>query len=265
MVTLFRWMFRAVVALVLLALAAFGLAWFFASRSLPDYDAITAVAGIGAEVEIVRDHADVPHVFGASDADVFFGLGYAHAQDRLWQMIMLRRTAQGRLSEIFGARTLPIDRLLRRLDLYRLATASVDDQDAPTRAALDAYAAGVNAWLTEVNAGARGRGAPEMWVFPQAIAPWQPADSLAILKLMALQLNGQIDAEVLRARASLVLPPERVADLLPDVGGPGLAALPAYASLVPGARPSFAEAAPRDPLSPLHGPDLAGASNAWAA
>ena len=76
------------------------------SRSLPDYDKSLAVSGLTAPVEIVRDNANVPHVFAASDRDAYFGLGYAHAQDRLWQMTTLRRTAQGRLSEVFGTRTL---------------------------------------------------------------------------------------------------------------------------------------------------------------
>jgi penicillin amidase len=76
------------------------------------------VPGITAPVEIVRNNDDVPHIFGKTEADVFFALGFAHAQDRLWQMTMLRRTAQGRLSELFGAATLPIDELMRRLDLY---------------------------------------------------------------------------------------------------------------------------------------------------
>ncbi len=265
MLVLFRWLFRAVVTLVALGLLAFGLAYWFAARSLPDYAGTFQVQGITAPVEIVRDHSNVPHIFGDTDPDVFFALGYAHAQDRLWQMTMLRRTAQGRLSELFGERTLPIDRLLRRFDLYGLATRAVEAQDRPTQDALDAYSEGVNAWLREVNAGARGRGAPEMWLFPQAIAPWQPADSIAVLKLMALQLNGHLDAEVLRARVSLVLEPERVADILPDAPGPGVAALPEYASLVPDVEPSFATMGPRDALFPNQGPAFAGASNAWAA
>ncbi|MEY8841348.1 penicillin acylase family protein, partial [Cribrihabitans sp. XS_ASV171] len=146
--------------------------------------------GISAPVEIVRDNANVPHVLGESDADVFFGLGYAHAQDRLWQMTMLRRTVQGRLSEVFGPRTVEIDKLLRRFDLYRLAQRSVEVQDDYTRAALTAYAAGVNARLAEINEEALGRGAPEMFLFNAPVAPWQPADSIAIIKLMAVQLSG---------------------------------------------------------------------------
>ena len=118
---------------------------------------------------------------------------------------MLRRTAQGRLSELFGDRTVKIDELLRRLDLYNLAVQSVAVQDAETTAALEAYAAGVNAWMQKVNEGALGRGAPELFLFSNAIAPWQPADSLAVVKLMGLQLSGHLEEEVLRVRTSLAL------------------------------------------------------------
>src|SRR5690606_23852731 len=135
---------------------------------------------------------------------------------------------QGRLSELFGVRTLPIDTLLRRLDLYGLASSSVAAQDAPTQTALSAYAAGVNAWLGEVNEGALGRGAPEMWLFNHAVAPWQPADSIAIIKLMALQLSSHMEDEVLRARVSLMQAEPRLRDIMPDVPGSGLGALPEY-------------------------------------
>ncbi len=266
MAQLFRWLLRITVGLVALFLMVISFVWYFASRSLPDYNATVELAGITAPVEILRDNSNVPHIFGATDADVFFALGYAHAQDRMWQMIMLRRTVQGRLSEVFGDRTLLTDKLLRRLDLYGAASASVAAQDGPTLAALEAYADGVNAWLEQVNEGALGRGAPEMWLFNHPVAPWQPADSLAILKLMALQLNAHLEAEVLRARVSLVLPGERVADILPDVPGPGTIDLPDYAALVPGVPPLLADTSPpRDPLSPAMPGPLAGASNAWAA
>ncbi len=266
MALLFRWLMRIITGLIVLCVAVFALTYYFASRSLPDYTADEAVQGITSPVEIVRDNANVPHIFGATDPDVYFALGYAHAQDRMWQMTMLRRTAQGRLSELFGERTLPIDKLLRHLDLYRTATESVDDQDAQTTAALTAYSAGVNAWLGKVNEGARGRGAPEMWMFNHAISPWQPADSIAIIKLMALQLSSHLESEVLRARTSLMLDPNRVRDILPDDPGSGIAMLPEYASLVPDV-PRYAanSRAPYDPLSPVKPAQLAGASNAWAA
>jgi penicillin amidase len=266
MAQLFRWLLRMATGVVVLLVGALGLVYYFASRSLPDYSGTYEVAGISAPVEIVRDNADVPHIFGQSDEDVFFALGYAHAQDRLWQMTMLRRTVQGRLSELFGSRTVKIDSLLRRFDLYNLAVSSVDAQDARTLEMLKAYSAGVNAWIEEVNSGARGRGAPEMWIFSQAIAPWQPADSIAILKVMALQLSGHLEEEVLRARTSLLLSPERVADILPDAPGAGTAALPRYAELVKDVPFYLADSRmPFDPLSPVKPLPLAGASNAWAA
>ena len=267
MLRLFRWLVRiATGAAVLAVLAVFLLYWFF-SRSIPDYDETLDVAGLSAPVEIVRDNANVPHIFGATDADVYYGLGVVHAQDRLWQMLLLRRTVQGRLSELFGPRTLDVDRLIRRLDLYTHAVQSVGSQDSYTTAALEAYSAGVNAWLREVNKGARGRGAPEFWLFEPAIAPWQPADSLAIGKLMALELTSHVNEEVLRARVSLLLPEERVADILPDTPGEGIAALPEYASLWDSPLPRYADGAglPDDPLSPFNPPAFASASNAWAA
>ena len=263
----FRWLIRLASALIVLAVAVFTLAYYFVSRSLPDYEGTLDVAGISAPVEIVRDNANVPHIFGETDEDVFFALGLAHAQDRLWQMTMLRRTAQGRLSELFGMRTLPIDQLIRRLDLYPLSRSSVDALDARTQAALSAYSDGVNAWISQVNSGARGRGAPEMWLFNHAIAPWQPADSVSIIKLMALQLSSHLEEEVLRARTSLLLSNEdRLNDLLPLTPGAGLAALPNYAALMPDV-PTYAPNSRMafDPISPVVPRALAGASNAWAA
>ncbi|MBK1635057.1 penicillin acylase family protein [Rhodovulum adriaticum] len=265
--TLFRWLLRlslAGMAFILIGLIA---VYYLASRSLPEYDADHRVAGLSAPVEIVRDNNNVPHIFGDSDADVFFGLGFAHAQDRLWQMTMMRRTAQGRLSELFGERTLKIDELLRRLDIYRLAQDSVAVQDPDTRAALEAYARGVNAWITTVNDQAKGRGAPEFFLFEPEVAYWQPADSLAIIKLMGLRLSAHLEQEVLRARLSLLLDEGRVRDLMPDAPGRGLIDLPDYASLAPGVQPSTAPLTrlAAGPLSPFPRRALAGASNAWAA
>jgi hypothetical protein len=122
MSVLLRWLFRLVSLAVVLSVATVAVAGWIASRSIPDYEADWTVDGITAPVEIVRNTSAVPHIFGETDADVFFGLGIAHAQDRLWQMLMLRRTAQGRLSELFGPATAQIDDLLRRLDLDGYAT-----------------------------------------------------------------------------------------------------------------------------------------------
>ena len=267
MAVLFRWLFRLVTAALVLGLIAIGLVYYLASGSLPQYDKRLSVDGLNAEVEIVRDNAAVPHIMAQTDADAFFGLGYVHAQDRLWQMMILRRTVQGRLSELFGQRTLDTDILLRRLDLYGAARASVEDQTPEAKTALTAYAAGVNARIAEINRESLARGAPEFFLFNAPIAPWQPADSIAIVKLMSLELSNNASREVRRARLSLALDDaDRVADILPDVPGQGVAALPDYASLVPDAVP-WRPAEPRRHamLWPLAEPGGGGASNAWAA
>jgi penicillin G amidase len=266
MIILFRWLLRLFTAAVVLSLAALLIGYYFLSRSLPDYTESFDLPGISAPVEIVRNVSDVPHIFGATDDDVFFALGFAHAQDRLWQMTMLRRTAQGRLSEVFGERTLRIDELMRRFDFYNLSLQSVAVQDAQTQSGLEAYSRGVNAWIGQVNADARGRGAPEFFFFSNEIAAWQPADSIAIIKLMALQTSSQLEAEVLRARMSLLLSPERLADILPDDPGQGGMALPDYATLVPDVEPDQTPImVADDPLSPFLPMGFSAASNAWAA
>lgn len=268
---IFRWLVRVLVAGGVLAVLALAGVYYFAARSLPDYEATHRVAGLAAPVEIVRDNAGVPHIFGQNDADVFFGLGYAHAQDRLWQMNVLRRTVQGTLSEVFGPATLKSDELMRRLDLYGAAQAALAAQDAQTRAALEAYARGVNARIRAVNDQALGRGAPEFFLYANTLAYWSPADSLALLKLFGARNTGALAAEVLRARLSLVLPGERVGDLMPEAPGTGLVELPDYAALAPGLAPASAPqrsaALPfgPDPRAALPAPAFAPASNAWAA
>ena len=231
------------------------LVYYLAGQSLPDYDRTLTVDGPDRPIEIVRDRHAVPHVLAATDHDAFFGLGFAHAQDRLWQMTLLRRTVQGRLSEVFGAATLEIDKLMRSLDLYGYAQQADDLQTDETRAALEAYSAGVNEWLRVVQQQALGRGAPEFFLFSRDIAPWGPADSIAIHKLMALQLTDKAAMETLRARLSLALPPERLRDILPDAPNAPIMGLPEFSSCSrrPG-RGRSPSSRPRQPLDPVARP-----------
>ncbi len=269
MAVFLQWLVRLVTAAVVLSVAAVVLAFWMASRSIPDYDADWTVNGLSGPVEIVRTTSAVPHIFGQTDEDVFFGLGFAHAQDRLWQMLMMRRTAQGRLSELFGSATLEIDDLLRRLDLYGHASRSVAALEPETVESLQAYADGVNAWLGQIGSQALGRGAPELFLFEPEIAPWRPADSVAMTLIMALRLADHQEEEVLRARAALALGnSDLLNDLMPDAPGPGAAAIGDFAALFDMPPSQFAQAAPRarHPLHPsVHGHARAGASNAFAA
>ena len=263
---IFEWLMRLILSLAVLGALFFAFSWYVLSRSLPEYSKTVQLEQLIAPVEIVRDTANVPHIFGKNDHDTLFALGYAHAQDRLWQMTMLRRTAQGRLSELFGEATLPIDMTVRRLAIYSAARQSLSALRPDTLAKLDAYALGVNARLREINESALGRGAPEFFMFSNAISPWTAADSLAIVKLMGIQLSSHLHQEVLRARASLVLEGDRIKDLLPDMPGNSQADLIDFTRLFPDLSPiKTSSAREHSALSPFKPIALAGASNAWAA
>ncbi|MEM9049304.1 MAG: penicillin acylase family protein [Pseudomonadota bacterium] len=291
----FRWLTRIALGLAALLLAGLALVAYLVGGSLPEYDADHVVPSLQRPMEIVRDRHAVPHIFAQTELDSFFGLGFVHAQDRLWQMEIARRTAQGRLSLFFGADTVNVDHLMRALDLYRLSAAAVAQQTPEVRAALEAYAAGVNAWLSIVARDALGRGAPEFYLFSDRIAPWTPTDSIAITKLMAFQLTGQA-AEESRTellRRALQTTPERLRDILPEQPGPAVIALPEFAqrpldpnriprpiarrqnaAVPPAAPPAAPPVAP--PVAPLGTtpaatppflprPGFGGASNAFAA
>jgi penicillin amidase len=162
------------------------------------------VVGIEGRVEILRDGRGVPHVFADSEADVFFGLGFAHAQDRLGQMVWLSRSAQGRSAEIVGVEGVPADRMARVLGLARAAEMQLETLDDATRVVLEAYARGVNARIARIE---QGRVAAPLSLAGVALEPWTPVDSLAVFKLYAWGTSGALDA-------SLVL-----ADLIEHLGG----------------------------------------------
>ena len=268
MAGVFRILLRIAIGSIALVVCAVVVAYYLAARSLPDYDAELELPGALGKIEVVRDTANVPHIFADQDQDVFFGLGYVHAQDRLWQMSMMRRTAQGRLSEIFGPDTVHIDTYMRHLDLYTTAVRSLSVQSPETLAALNAYARGVNARLHEINTFARGRGAPEMFLFNAPFATWQPADSLVMLKLLSVTLSSHMTREIRRAKVSLAMPnPERIVDILPDHPATATIALPDYASLwnTPMFESALVDASPDHPLAPWKSIEHVGASNAFAA
>jgi penicillin amidase len=263
---IFVWLVRITLSVAAFSVLILFFVYFFLSQSLPNYNKTVQFSHLIAKTEVVRDTANVPHIFATNDHDTLFALGYVHAQDRLWQMTMLRRTAQGRLSELFGKKTLSIDKVVRRLGIYSAAYNSISALRPSTQLKLNAYAQGVNARLKEINSEALGRGAPEFFIFSNAIARWSPADSLAIIKLMGLQMSSHLESEVLRARLSLILNNDRLKDILPDVPGPGQAVLNDFASLFPTLpRLQANENMPQQAFSPFKPIALSGASNAWAA
>ncbi|MEO0962398.1 MAG: penicillin acylase family protein [Pseudomonadota bacterium] len=175
-----------------------------AERAVPDYAGAMDLPGLAAPVEVVRDEHAVPHIFAESDPDAAFALGVSHAQDRLWQMELFRRVVQGRLSEVFGSAALPADKIIRTLDFYGHSERSLDVLSPELRAVLDAYAAGVNAYMSESSRPYP----PEFQVLMHTPEPWQPADSVGMVKLLAAGLSGNAFSEVLRTRLMEVLDDE---------------------------------------------------------
>ena len=209
--TLFK-VLRVTATIIALVILVVGAGYLWLARSLPDSDGEVAVAGLRAGVEIRRDDDGIVTILAETEEDAAFALGYAHAQDRLWQMDFMRRTGAGRLSEVVGAGALPIDRFMRTLGLYRLAEANLQHLDTPLRATLEAYAAGVNGYL-EARSGPLP---PAFLLLGYKPEPWRPADSLVWGRLMAVQLSNNWRDEISRFRLDRKLTPEQISVLWPD-------------------------------------------------
>ena len=166
-----------------------------------------SVAGTTASVEIHRDPEGIPHVRAGSARDAFFGQGWVHAQDRLFQMEYDRRRAYGRWAEWVGPAGVEGDQLLRRFRLEASARLDWEHASSDTRAMLEAFAAGVNAFMASTK-----QWGVEFDVVGAAPEPWQPWDSMAVFKVRHLDM-GPWKAKLWRARLLRYVGPERAADL----------------------------------------------------
>ncbi len=183
-----------------------------AASTFPANGGERRVAGLAAPISIERDANGVPTVRASSPNDALFGLGYVHAQDRLWQMEFQRRIGSGRLAEILGPRLIETDRFLRTVGFRRAAESSWPALSAPARAALEAYAAGVNAFLTAETARPI-----EFRVLRIRPEPYTPVDALLWGKMMAWDLAGNATGEIRRARLAAKLGEARARELFPEV------------------------------------------------
>jgi penicillin amidase len=244
---------RILGGVLLLACVIAGGGGLYLLSSLPQLDGWIAVSGPTHELRIVRDADGVPLIDAANDEDAAFGLGFAHAQDRLFQMDMQRRYGAGRLAEIFGPQALATDRQMRVLGIYRAAEAELPYLSPAVRHVLEAYAAGVNASL----ATRRGALPLEFVVLGFHPEPWRPADSLVWGKLMDLELAGNYRGELLRARLVRTVSADDLAMLYPE-----------YPKDAPTTLAELTTIYRSLPLDPLYGalPPLVGpifASNNW--
>ena len=223
-----RWLRRIAIALAMLLLAALTALAAYLWRATPAHDGALRVGGIGAAVSIDRDEHGIPTIRAASVEDAAFGLGFAHAQDRLWQLETHRRIGSGRLAETFGRAALDNDKFLRALGVRRAAEAQWAQLGDESKRVLQAYAAGVNAWQRE-HLQARP---PEMLILGVPLEDWTPVDSLAWAIMMAWDLGGNWSTELLRARLALTLPVARIDQLLPPYPGEAPLATADYAALM---------------------------------
>jgi len=209
-------------------LAFFILAGFGWMRSsLPQLEGDITLAGPSAPISIVRDENGVPHISAASDNDLYFAMGFVHAQDRLWQMEMNRRIGRGKVSEVVGEQGLAIDGYMRTLGFAHKAQSAYDALAENTKASLHAYADGVNAYLGKRT----GALPPEFILTGVEPAPWHPTDTLVWQKMMWLSLSGNMRKELSRARLLAQFTPEQVASIYPDYPGDTLPPLPELSSL----------------------------------
>ena len=209
---------RTIGGLLLLLLLVAAAGGFYLRRSLPQYDGALKVSGLSAPVEIVRDAHAIPHIFASTRLDALYGLGYTHAQDRLWQMEFQRRISHGRLSEIFGAITLPEDRFLRTVGFGRAARSAWNRLPEEGKTQINAYVAGVNAFIA-ANRG--GRLPPEFSLLRFEPEPWTGADVIGWGKMMAWDLSANYALELLRHDIAAKVGIDRLQDLMPGYPADG--------------------------------------------
>jgi len=248
-----------VATLLVLALVVGGLGAAITWRALPQTNGRLVVAGLDSAVTIIRDDAGIARILADTPHDLFLAQGYVHAQDRMWQMEVWRHISAGRLSELFGASTLENDRYVRVLGWRDAAKRDLEAMSPTTRAALDAYAEGVNAWLTghrgslalpfvvtALRSGTGGLGGYD----PE---PWTPLDSVAWQKVQAWNLGGNLDEEIFRMLADARLGDPALTDSL----------FPAYRAGAPIITPADRLAAKAGPAAGVR-PAAAGAGPARA-
>ena len=197
----------AAVALVAV-LAIVGLVFLLLS-TFPARSGRVRVAGLRHSIRIVTDPRGVPTIRAGSFDDALFGLGWAHARDRLWQMELQRRVGSGRLAEALGAKLLPTDRFLRTVGFRRAAEAALRALSPEARGRLSAYRSGVNAYL------ASSMARPiETTILRISVTPFDEADCLVWSKLMAWDLAGNAVSELRRAHLIARVGPDRADQLL---------------------------------------------------
>ncbi|MFZ5827416.1 MAG: penicillin acylase family protein [Bacillota bacterium] len=185
----------------------------FAQRSLPVISGELTLPGLTAPVTVYRDERGVPHIEATNEHDLYMAQGYVVAQDRLFQMDLTRRAASGRLSEVMGGSQLKTDKFFRALNLRRAAEETVKQYSGPGLTLLDAYAAGVNAFIDQATR--EGKLPVEFSILGYKPEHWTAVDSAVVGKIMSYDLGGNFKGEVYRLQLAQKVGPELADQLLP--------------------------------------------------
>jgi len=205
------------VFLLVVGIIAAGFGFYTVRRSFPQVEGEIQVSGLDGPVDVYRDEFGIPHIYAASEHDLFFAQGYVHAQDRFWQMDFWRHTGSGRLSEMFGASLLDTDKFLRTLGWARVAQQELETIDPETLAVLQSYADGVNAYLAEHSGSELSLeyAVLKLTNADYQVEPWQPLNTLTWAKAMAWQLGGNMDEEIQLALLSKTFTQAQIDELYP--------------------------------------------------
>jgi len=203
--------------LLLVLVVLIGAGWLFLnqirSRAIPDYNENIRLKGLDGTVEVLRDSLGIPHVFAVTEHDLYIAVGYLEAQDRLWQMDLLRRVTTGRLSEIFGKDMIDEDQLFRSLRITEKSRMILAEASPELRSALDAFCSGVNQYMEE-----NGKKLPpEFALLGYKPDPWLPEHSINLIGYMAWDLSTGWTTETLIDQIRRQVGDELYRYLLPDL------------------------------------------------
>jgi penicillin amidase len=196
---------------IVVVLTSLPIAYWYFRRSLPQVAGTVKVSGLRHSVEIIRDIDAVPHIYAQDKLDVYFGLGYVHAQDRLWQMEFQRRFASGQVAAILGKRAVPLDRIVRTIGMHRAASSAWDSLSADAQDIVRAYTAGINACIGKCVL------PPEFKLLRVEPAPWECKDVMVCSKLLAWNLGSTYILKMLREELVGKLGQQKSDQLMSDV------------------------------------------------
>lgn len=208
-----RIFFRYFLFFLILLTGIIGIAiyWTF-YRPLPDYNATLEQPELHQQVDVHWNTHGVPHIYAQDKHDLYYSLGYVHAQDRLWQMTLSQMAAEGRFAEFLGKELIPYDQLQRTLGFWRIAQKIENTISDSTRQQLEAYTSGVNAYVEQ-----HPKSLPiQFSLADMKPIPWTVTHSIALARLMAWELNLAWKSELTYAYLSEELSQQKFSELLPD-------------------------------------------------